>query len=292
MLGTPPPPVAHPHAPRLVTTPSGSCDAHCHVFGPTDRFPYAPDANYAPQEAPVEALQRLWDLLGFQRAVIVQSTVHGTDHRAAADALRKGEGRYRGVAIIRPDTPDDDVARLHDEGFRGARLHFMPQLGTTPPNRDEVDAVVSKVRRYDWHVSLHMSGTSIVDLQDMIRSIPVRVVIDHMARVDLSDGLETEPVHTLMSLLENDNTWVKLSGADRLASRPPAMTDSAELARRLAEHAPDRVVWGTDYPHPNTHGFMADDGDLVDNLATIAPTPHALQRILVDNPTSLFDFDR
>lgn len=292
MLGTPPPPVANPHPPRLVTPPPGSCDAHCHVFGPTDRFPYAPDANYTPQEAPIEALERLWDLLGFQRAVIVQSTVHGTDHRAAGDALRKGGGRYRGVAIIRPDTPDDEVARLHDEGFRGARLHFMPQLGTTPPNRDQVDAVVSKVRRYDWHVSLHMSGSTIVDLRDMILSMPGRVVIDHMARVDLSEGLDTEPIDTLMRLLENDNVWVKLSGADRLASRPPAMTDSAELARRLAEHAPDRVVWGTDYPHPNTHGFMADDGDLVDNLATIAPTPQALRRILVDNPTALFDFVR
>jgi 2-pyrone-4,6-dicarboxylate lactonase len=291
MLGTPPPPVPNPHAPRLVTPPPGSCDTHCHVFGPTDRFPYAPDANYEPQQAPIEALERLWDLLGFQRAVIVQSTVHGTDHRAAADALRRGEGRYRGVAIIRPDTPDDEVARLHDQGFRGARLHFMPQLGTTPPNRDQVDAVVSKVRRYDWHVSLHMSGTTIVELRDMIRSIPGRVVIDHMARVDLSGGLDTEPVDTLMRLLENDNIWVKLSGADRLASKPPAMTDSVELARRLAEHVPDRVVWGTDYPHPNTHGFMADDGDLVDNLAAIAPTPQALKRILVDNPTALFDFD-
>lgn len=292
MSETPPPPVANPHAPRLVTPPPGSCDTHCHVFGPTDRFPYAPDANYAPQEAPIEELERLWDLLGFQRAVIVQSTVHGTDHRAAADALRRGEGRYRGVAIIRPDTPDDEVARLHDDGFRGARLHFMPHLGTTPPSRDQVHAVVSKVRRYDWHVSLHMSGGTIVELRDMIRSIPGRVVIDHMARVDLSRGLDTEPVDTLMRLLENDNIWVKLSGADRLAARPPAMTDSVELARRLAEHVPDRVVWGTDYPHPNTHGFMADDGDLVDNLAAIAPTPQALKRLLVDNPTALFDFDR
>lgn len=290
-LPAPPGPVPNPRRPELVVPP-GSCDSHCHVFGPPDRFPYAPDANYEPEAAPIEQLEKLWDLLGFERAVIVQSTVHGTDHAAASDALRKGEGRYRGVAIIRPDTPDDEVARLHDEGFRGARLHFMPHLRTTPPSPEDISAVVDKVQPFDWHIALHISGTGIVDHQDLVRSLPGRVVIDHMARVDLSRGTDTREVHTLLELLELGNVWVKLSGTDRLATRPPSMTDSAEYAALLARHAPDRVVWGTDYPHPNTHGFMADDGDLVDNLATIAPTPDALHRLLVENPSNLFDFQQ
>ena len=285
------PPVPHPRKPDLVVPP-GSCDSHCHVFGPVDRFPYAPDANYAPPQAPLEALEALWDLLGFSRAVIVQSTVHGTDHAAAADALRRGAGRYRGVALITPATPDAEVARLHEQGFRGARLHFMAHVATAPPTQEEVDAVVAKIRPYDWHVSLHLSGTAVVDHAELIDSVPGRVVIDHMGRVDLRQGLESEPVQMLKRLLDRPDRWVKLSGTDRLATAPPSMADSVELARMLFEHRPDRVVWGTDYPHPNTHGFMPDEGDLVDNLTHIAPSPAALQQLLVDNPTELFDFPR
>jgi 2-pyrone-4,6-dicarboxylate lactonase len=272
--------------------PPGSCDSHCHVFGPVDRFPYAPGAAFSPPEAPIEALEALWDLLGFSRAVIVQSTVHGTDHAAAADALRRGAGRYRGVALITPATPDDEVARLHEQGFRGARLHFMAHVGTPPPTREQVDAVVAKVRPHDWHVSLHLSGTAVVDLAELIAAIPGRVVIDHMGRVDLREGLDSAPVQMLKQLLDQPDRWVKLSGTDRLATAPPSMADSVELARVLFEHRPDRVVWGTDYPHPNTHGFMPDEGDLVDNLAHIAPSPAALQQLLVDNPTELFDFPK
>lgn len=281
-------PIAHPRKPELVL-PAGSCDAHCHVFGPVDQFPYASNANYAPPEAPLEALEALWDLLGFSRAVIVQSTVHGRDHTAAVDALRRGGGRYRGVALIGPDTPDSEVAGLHEAGFRGARLHFMPHLGTVPPSRDDVDAVVAKVRKYDWHVSLHLSGSAIVDHAEMITSIPGRVVIDHMGRVDLRQGLDSEPVQMLRRLLDH-GVWVKLSGTDRLATAPPSMQDSVALARMLADHRPDRVVWGTDYPHPNTHGFMPDEGELVDNLAHIVPDAAGLHRLLVENPTVLFDF--
>ena len=291
METTTPGPVANPRKPQLVV-PKNSCDSHCHVFGPVDKFPYAHDSNYTPPEAPIEALESLWNLLGFERAVIVQSTVHGTDHTAVTDALRRGAGRYRGVAIIRPTTTDAEVALLHEEGFRGARLGFMPQLGTPPPTAADIAAVVDKVRAYDWHISLHMAGNGIVDYEDLVRSLPGRVVIDHMARVDLSQGLDSQPIQTLKKLLDLDNIWVKLSGTDRLATTPPSMDDSVAYARMLAEYAPERVVWGTDYPHPNTHGFMADEGDLVDNLATIAPTDTALQQLLVDNPTNLFDFSR
>ena len=288
---TPPGPVPNPRRPRL-RVPPGSCDAHCHVFGPPERFPYAPDANYTPHAAPIESLEALWDLLGFDRAVIVQSTVHGTDHAATEDALVKGAGRYRGVAIIRPDTPDDEVSRLHDLGFRGARLHFMPHLSANWLDPEGVAAVVEKIRRFDWHVSLHVAGDGIVQQQALVRSLPGRVVIDHMARVDLSQGTETREVHTLLELLELENVWVKLSGADRLAVHPPSMADSAAYAALLAAHAPDRVVWGTDHPHPNTHGYMPDEGDLVDTLTTVAPSETALRKLLVDNPTRLFDFDR
>lgn len=284
-------PVANPRAPSLGLPPN-ACDAHCHVFGPVQRFPYSLEGNYSPPEAPLESLQSLWQLLGFERAVIVQSTVHGSDHSAAADALVRGDGRYRGVALVRPDTPTHEVKRLHDIGFRGARLHFMPHLGTRPPSAEEIDSIVEKVRPFDWHVAIHLGGTGILDYADLIRSLPVRVVIDHMARVDLRAGLDSKPVQMLKRMLDRDNVWVKLSGADRLAMEPPSMADSVALASMLFQHCPERMVWGTDHPHPNTHGFMPDEGDLVDTLAQVAPTTSDLERLLVDNPTVLFDFPR
>jgi 2-pyrone-4,6-dicarboxylate lactonase len=269
--------------------PPDSCDSHCHVFGPTARFPYAGDRPSTPRESPLEDLETLWSRLGFRRAVIVQSAVHGTDHSALVDALRRGGGRYRGVALLTPATPDLEVSRLHEEGVRGVRLNFMNHLRSTAPARDDVAAIVRKAELHGWHVAVHVSGAGLLDYEELIRSIPVPVVIDHMARVDLSAGLDTEAIRTLKNLLELDHVWVKLSGADRLATNPPALDDSVELARSLARHAPERVVWGTDYPHPNTQ-FIPDDIDLVNTLSRIAPTADLLQRLLVDNPARLFDF--
>lgn len=284
-----PGPDPNPKAPKL-RLPPGSCDAHCHIFGPTDRFPYAADRTFTPPEAPKEDLRRLHDFLGFQRAVIVQSACHGADHSALLDALESGAGAYRGVALIGPDTPDSEIKRLDEAGVCGARLHFTPHLGPAP-SAEEIRAIVRKIEPFGWHIALHVAGTGIADYEHMVRGLPVPVVIDHMARVDLRLGLNSAPVTALLRLLDTSTVWVKLSGADRIATRPPELTDAAALARRLAEHAPERVVWGTDFPHPNTHGFMPNDGDLVNLLAEIAPDEQSLHRLLVTNPQRCFGFD-
>ncbi|WP_069812449.1 amidohydrolase family protein [Streptomyces sp. TP-A0874] len=283
-----PGPVEEPRTPRL-RLPAQACDSHCHIFGPIADFPYAPERTFTPVEVPEARLRALHDQMGLERAVIVQSACHGSDHSALLAALAEGAGRYRGVAIVTPATGSREVERLHEAGVRGARLHFTPHLGSAPSEED-VRAVVELVRPYGWHIALHLAGDGIADYEEMVRSLPLPVVIDHMARVDLRQGLDSEPVRALQRLLATGGVWVKLSGSDRLAQHPPAMDDSARLARRLAEHAPDRVVWGTDFPHPNTHGFMPDDGDLVDLLEQIAPDSEALRRLLVDNPTECFDF--
>ncbi|RAJ66477.1 putative TIM-barrel fold metal-dependent hydrolase [Streptomyces sp. Amel2xB2] len=283
-----PPPVAVPRTPRTALPP-GACDAHCHIFGPTSTFPYAPERTFTPPEAPRERLEELHRLLGLERAVIVQSACHGTDHSALLDALERGGGRYRGVAIVTSSTPPAEVRRLHEAGVRGARLHFTPHLGSAP-SEEEIRAVVGLVRPYGWHIALHVQGTGIADHEALVRSIPLPVVIDHMARVDLRDGLESPAVHALRRLLETGRVWVKVSGADRLAVSPPPMDDSAALARLLVADAPERTVWGTDFPHPNTHGFMPDDGDLTDLLPDIAPGTEGLRRLLVDNPVRCFGF--
>lgn len=281
------PPVADPRKPKLVL-PANSCDSHCHVYGPVAKFPYAQKRNYTPAEAPIESLERLWDLLGIQRAVIVQTTIQ-EDHAVVSDALRRGNGRYRGVALIEPTTPDSEMARFHEEGFRGTRLQFVPHLHRSP-TEEEVKAIVDKVSPYGWHIGLHVSGDAIVQYEDLFASLPGQVVIDHMARVDLREGMNSPAIRAMKRLLDRENFWVKLSGTDRVALNPPAMDDSLELARDLAALYPDNVVWGTDHPHPNTHGFMPDEGDLIDNLAIIAPDEAARHKILVENPARLFDF--
>lgn len=282
-----PGPDPNPHPPAT-PLPANACDAHCHVFGPVSKFPYAKDRTFTPPEAPKEDLQALHRLLGFERAVIVQSACHGDDHSVLLDALEAGAGRYRGVALIRPTTPASEVKRLHEAGVRGARVHFTPHLGPAP-SRADIDAVVALIRPYGWHIALHVAGTGVADHADMVRSLGVEVVIDHMGRVDLGDGLDSEPVRSLLRLLATGSVWVKLSGADRIATAPPSMADSAALARLLADEAPDRVVWGTDFPHPNTHGFVPNDGDLADLIAQIAPDAAARERLLVTNPTRCFD---
>jgi 2-pyrone-4,6-dicarboxylate lactonase len=268
-----------------MTLPPGSCDAHCHVFGPTDVFPYAPERTFTPPEAPKEDLRRLHRFYGFERAVIVQSACHGTDHSALLDALRTGD--HRGVALVTPETPDAEIARLHEAGVRGARLHFMPHLGPAPP-AETIRAIVAKIAPYDWHIALHVAGTGVAEHEEMVRGLGLTVVIDHMARVDLRSGLGSEPVAALRRLLDTGSVWVKLSGADRIATAPPSLADSVALMRLLVAHAPERVVWGTDFPHPNTHGFTPDDGDLVNVLAEFPEADR--QRLLVENPARCFGF--
>jgi 2-pyrone-4,6-dicarboxylate lactonase len=273
--------------PPSITLPAGACDAHCHIFGPTNRFPYAADRTFTPPEAPKEDLRGLHTFLGFERAVIVQSACHGTDHSALLDALESGAGRYRGVALVTPTTPDTEIARLHDAGVRGARLHFTPHLGPAP-SLDEIHAIVARVEPYGWHIALHVAGNGIAEHEHLVRSLPLQVVIDHMARIDLRSDVDSKAA--LLRLLATGSVWVKLSGVDRIATNPPELSDAAALARLLATEAPERVVWGTDFPHPNTHGFMPNDGDLVNLLAEIAPTEAALERLLVTNPTRCFGF--
>ncbi len=200
-----PGPHPHPHRPGLAL-PAGACDAHCHIFGPISRFPYAPDRSCTPPEAPLSDLQALHRLLGLERAVIVQSAAHGSDHASLVAALRQGEGRYRGVALVRPDTPPAEVARLHDAGVRGARLHFTPHLGKAP-TADEIDAVVRLIAPHGWHIALHVAGAGIAEHADLVRSLPLPVVIDHMARVDLRAGLASPAVTALRGLLDTGDVW-------------------------------------------------------------------------------------
>ncbi|MCG7206735.1 amidohydrolase family protein [Streptomyces arenae] len=283
-----PPPHPAPRSPSLVLPPD-SCDAHCHILGPATVFPYAPERTFTPVDAPKEQVAALHAHLGLSRAVVVQSSCNGHDHRVLLDALAAGGGRLRGVALIGETTTREQIEELHRAGVRGFRLNFLPHLRSAP-TREEIDSVLERVDGLGWVTEIHVKGQEVARYEPLIRSLPGRVVIDHLARVDLADGARNPALRSLRALLDSGDVWLKVSGVDRISRQGPPYADAVALAGSFVAHAPERVVWGTDYPHVNIEGAAPDDGLLVDLLADIAPDPGLLRRLMVDNPAALFDF--
>ncbi|GGY59800.1 2-pyrone-4,6-dicarboxylate hydrolase [Streptomyces omiyaensis] len=276
--------------------PEGAVDAHCHVFGPGDEFPYAPERKYTPCDASKEQLFALRDHLGFTRNVIVQATCHGADNSALVDALRASGGLARGVATLRPDATDAEVRELHEAGVRGVRFNFVKRLVDAAP-RQELREVAEKIAPYGWHAVVYFEAADLPDLRDFLLSIPVPLVVDHMGRPDTTKDPEGPGFEAFLDFLRARNDiWCKVTCPERLsASGPPALDgernaygDVVPFARRVVEEFPDRVLWGTDWPHPNLTDHMPDDGLLVDFVPHIAPTHGLRQKLLVDNPTRLY----
>jgi predicted TIM-barrel fold metal-dependent hydrolase len=274
-----------PH--RAVFVPPGlSCDAHCHVFGPGDRFPYAESRRYTPEDKPKEVLAALQARLGLGRAVLVQASCHGTDNRAMLDALRSDPERYRGVAMIDDETPDAALTAMHKAGVRGIRFNFIKSLGGGP-DLGVVHRAANRVRALGWHVVLHLQGDGVAEMAPTIRALRMPVVIDHMGRVDPAQGIQGIAFRTLLALLEDERIWVKLSGAERMVPAP--FTAALPFAQALLRAAPDRVLWGTDFPHPNL-ATPVDEAELLDLVPLIAPRPEDRQRLLVTNAATLYGF--
>jgi len=258
------------------------------VFGPAAKFPYDPKAAYTPQDAPFEALQKLHSRLGLERAVIVHASCHGPDMRATLDAIARSGGNYRGTAIIDESCTEKDFQRMHDGGIRGVRFNFVKHLGGRP-DRAFFQATIQKLERFGWHLILHLDAADLVELEDLFRRLPVPFVIDHMGRVKASDGLEQAPFRVLLETMKNPRAWVKICGAERVSTQGPPFTDAVPFGRALVETAPDRILWGTDWPHPNVK-WMPDDAALVELFPLMAPEPALQRQILVDNPARLYGF--
>jgi 2-pyrone-4,6-dicarboxylate lactonase len=276
--------------------PPGSVDAHCHVFGPSNVFPYAPERKYTPCDATKEQLFALRDHLGFDRNVIVQATCHGADNRALVDALQASNGRARGVATVRRDVTDGQLKELHAAGVRGVRFNFVKRLVDFTP-KDELMEIAGRIAPLGWHTVIYFEAVDLPELWDFFTALPTTVVVDHMGRPDVKqpvDGPEFELFIKFMR--EYPNVWSKVTCPERLTvSGPPALNgernayrDVVPFARRLVETFPDRVIWGTDWPHPNLKDHMPDDGLLVDFIPHIATTPELQRKLLVDNPTRLY----
>ncbi|MES2384967.1 MAG: amidohydrolase family protein [Pseudomonadota bacterium] len=284
-----------PAKPRF-QLPAGAVDAHCHVFGPGAQFPYAPERKYTPCDASKEQLFALRDHLGFDKNVIVQATCHGSDNRALVDALRHSDNKARGVATVKRDVSDAELQDMHEAGVRGTRFNFVKRLADFTP-REVLLEIAKRIAPLGWHVVVYFEAQDLPELYDFFTALPTTVVVDHMGRPDVSkpvDGPEFELFVRMMR--EHENIWSKVSCPERLSvSGPPALNgeqnayrDVVPFARRLVETFPDRVLWGTDWPHPNLKDHMPDDGLLVDYIPHIAPTPELQHKLLVANPTRLY----
>ncbi len=281
------PPHPNPHSPLRFTPPPGAVDAHCHIFGPGDVFPYSSDRTYTPPDSGIDDFERFQARLGLCNAVFVQASCHGTDNSAMLDALIQGQGRYAGVAMIDESFTNAAIQELHDAGVRSTRFNFVAHLGGAP----EIPVfwkIVERVAKWNWHIVLHFDATDLPEYMPLLKAMPVPFVIDHMARVNATKGVEQEPFQALLSLMADERCWVKISGAERLtADGPPPYSDVVPYAQALIAAAPDRILWGTDWPHPNVR-HTPDDGDLVDLLADYAPDEATRNRILVVNPRRLY----
>ena len=270
--------------------PPQSCDSHCHVFGPGAVFPYAASSSYIPVDAPKEKLFELHRFLGVERSVIVQASCHGTDNRALLDALRKGGDRYKGIAIVDDHVSDAELSEMDEAGVRGVRFNFVKRLGGGKP-LSVCRTLLDKIKPLDWHVVVYFDSEDLAELTPFLREIPVPVVIDHMGRVPVEQGTNSRAFGLLHDLLVSDEKfWIKISCAERLSKQGPPYADVDPVARTLLEVVPERVLWGTDWPHPNMKSHMPDDGQLVDRILDLCDTETLRQQVLVENPARLYGF--
>ncbi len=276
--------------------PPGSVDAHCHVFGPGAQFPFAPERKYTPCDAGKEQLFALRDYLGFDRNVIVQATCHGADNRALIDALLSSRGKARGVVTVKRSVTDAQLDAMHAAGVRGVRFNFVKRLVDFTP-KDELMEIAARIAPLGWHVVIYFEAVDLPQLWDFFTALPTTVVVDHMGRPDVTKPIDGPEFELFLKFMrQHHNVWSKVSCPERLSvSGPPALDgernayrDVIPFARIVVEEFPDRVLWGTDWPHPNLKNHMPDDGLLVDFIPHIATTPELQRKMLVDNPTRLY----
>jgi len=276
----------NPSKPKF-NVPEGAVDAHCHVFGPANTFPFAPERKYTPVDAPKEKLFALRDHLGFSKNVIVQASCHGKDNAALIDALQASNNNARGVAVVSPDITDQELDDMHQAGVRAIRFNFLKRL-VDPAPKPVYTRLANRITNLGWHVVVYFEEADREELVPFLKSLPLPIVIDHMGRPDINAGVDSNGFKSFLALMDDEKFWVKVGCPERLTIDGPPYNDVAPFAKKLIEHAPDRVLWGTDWPHPNMKSHLPDDGLLVDRIPVVAPTENAQKKLLVENPTLLY----
>ena len=268
--------------------PPGSVDAHCHVFGPAAKFPYAPERKYTPVDASKEQLFALRDFLGFDKNVIVQASCHGKDNAALLDALTHSNDKARGIAVVGEGVTDGELKAMNEAGVKGVRFNFVKRLVDFTP-RDVLERIAARIAPLGWHIVVYFEMPDLPELEEFFTSLPTVVVVDHMGRPNVKKGVEHPEFQRYLRLLDRQtNIWSKVSGPERLTVAGAPYDDVVPYAKTLVERYPDRVLWGTDWPHPNMPVEAPDDGVLVDVIPKIATTPALQKKLLVDNPMRLY----
>jgi 2-pyrone-4,6-dicarboxylate lactonase len=278
---------ANPSKPEF-KAPAGAVDAHCHVFGPADTFPYHPKRKYTPCDAPKEKLFELRDYLGFERNVIVQASCHGTDNTALVDALESAGELARGVAVVDPAITVEELKAMDKAGVRAVRFNFVKRLVDTTP-REVFLSIAEKIKPLGWHIVVYFEAPDLEDLIPFLNQLDTTIVVDHMGRPDVTKGVDHPDFQRFIDFMGgNEKVWVKTTCPERLTQTPPDYSDVVPFMKALVEKFPDRCLWGTDWPHPNMKSHTPDDGKLVDVIPQIATTAELQQKLLVDNPMRLY----
>ncbi len=277
----------NPKKPDFVP-PKGAVDAHCHVFGPTSEFPFAPQRKYTPCDASKKQLFALRDHLGFSRNVIVQASCHGRNNDALVDALKSAQELARGVAVVSPDITDDELKIMDEAGVRAVRFNFVKRLVDATP-KEVFLRIAERIAKLGWHIVVYFEASDLEELILFLKQLPTIVVVDHMGRPDVSKSTNHEGFQRFVALMDEcENFWTKVSCPERLTNQGPPYDDVMPFSRYLVDRFPDRVLWGTDWPHPNMKSHMPDDGQLVDLIPEIATSKEKQYALLVDNPMRLY----
>jgi 2-pyrone-4,6-dicarboxylate lactonase len=268
--------------------PAGAVDAHCHVFGPEEKFPFAPKRKYTPCDAPKETLFQRRDFLGFDKNVIVQATCHDTDNRALVDALVSSDGKAKGIAFVDESFDDAALQELDRAGVRGVRFNFIKRLVDSTP-QDVMQRIAQRIAKLNWQVVVYFEHADLEEMEGFLTSLPTTVVVDHMACPNVRQGVDGAAFQRFLRFLDKNTNYVtKVTCPERFTVTGPPYDDVVPFARTIVERFPDRVIWGTDWPHPNMPKEAPDDGLLVDMIPKIAPTPELQRKLLIDNPMRLY----
>ena len=285
-----PPPDPRPRAPRF-KLPLGAWDTHGHIFGPESKYAYSPRRGYTPPNALLDAYETLHRTLGVARGVLTQPSVYGVDNTAMLDAMARSGGRLMGVASVDKEVSEAELTRLHEAGVRGLRINLADKGGNPFDSFADVQAMGERIVDMGWHMEFLIHVHEFPELRKTFSALPVHSVFGHMGYVPAGEGLG--PLQEFMDLLKEGRTWVKLTGGYRITSlEHTPYTDVDPIARALIEAAPERIIWGTDWPHPACKIPMPNDGDLLDQLLDWAPDESVRERILVDNPLNLLGIER
>ena len=278
----------NPSKPNFMV-PRGSVDAHCHVFGPAAHFPFSSQRKYTPCDASKEQLFELRDFLGFERSVIVQATCHGNNNDALEDALLNSNDKARGIASVGVEVNHATLRRLDQAGVRGVRFNFVKRLVDNAP-KETFKMISNMIAEYGWHIVVYVESQDLEELVPFLKALPTTIVFDHMARPDVTKGTDSKEFNLLMKLMENEKFWCKTTCPERLTKIGPEYnySDVLPFMQKLVTTFPDRVLWGTDWPHPNMKSHMPDDGKLVDIIEMFAPDITTQKKLLVDNPLRLY----